>query len=126
LFLKDPVTEGRVRFRQTSTVHYSWENVWKEFKFEDSGEDAEYLCWKISRESCIKLQTSIEEDLQDPPKFRMAGQDRFFGNNGHNCYTWAKEKLAIINISLETSIWDKLVASEPIKHIQSQKSCLII
>jgi hypothetical protein len=127
IFFKNPTGKGRVRYREIDvSEELEWQKIWELFKFVDSGDDAEYLNWIISKEDYARLRANIEKDMNKPPRFRMVGKDRFFGESGHNCYTWAKEKLETIGLVLETSIWDQVIAAEPVKHIQPAKSkCML-
>jgi len=119
-------SNGQVRSRKSE--HVGRENMdiiqlWKLFKFHDSGLDAEYLFWECSSEDYKNLKASIDMDIVSPPRFSLAGADRFFSANGHNCYTWAKEKLSVIDqIDLEITLWDRFVAAEPQNHIQPQNN----
>jgi hypothetical protein len=129
VMVKNSSSDGQIRKREAKhkgKEQMDIRQLWNLFRFEDSGLDAEYLFWEVEPEEHKLLKESIELDIQTPPRFSLGGNDRFFSANGHNCYTWAKEKLNVIGINLETTLWDRLVASEPNDHIQPKNSwCML-
>lgn len=63
--------------------------------------------WYIDRESALKLIGNITSDQNSPPIFNIIGKESFITGSsakssskerGHNCFTYAREKIADLNI----------------------------
>ncbi|MBA8667961.1 hypothetical protein H1Q59_08685 [Holosporaceae bacterium 'Namur'] len=59
-----------------------------------------YKSWNIEREQGEKLHAEILRDVQNPPRYKMSGNENISGHSntgsskkGHSCFTWAREKL---------------------------------
>jgi hypothetical protein len=56
------------------------------------------------------MLTKIEEERIGPPKeLSKFGRDSWFSNGEDSCFTWAREKLEMVDIHLGKSIFGKIV-----------------
>jgi len=59
--------------------------------------------WKRSSHKMREMLQSIERDKKTTPVFDQKGRDSIFGNRGDSCFTWAREKMRIIDVNLGQS-----------------------
>jgi hypothetical protein len=66
-----------------------------------------YTSWNISKASVQELIKAVTAQKNNPPTFNLLGKNSVFGittgkassrDVGHNCFTWAKEKLFDLNL----------------------------
>lgn len=60
--------------------------------------------WTVSKEKVIEMLNAIEKEKSAGklPEFFIAGKKSIIGGGAHNCTTWAKEKLKLLDIDLDT------------------------
>ncbi|KAF3363083.1 hypothetical protein PHSC3_000268 [Chlamydiales bacterium STE3] len=88
--------------------------------------------WKVSMLAAQKLIDAVEEDIKTPPEFHILGKNALLSklsNGGHNCFTWAREKLLLIDVHLPTkklesvSAATKLFTKKSIEYKKLIESC---
>jgi len=65
------------------------------------GEEVYAVLWSITKAQAKSLHDDILKDKANPPKYQVSGDKSLVakssGNEGHSCFTWAREKLHNLN-----------------------------
>ena len=73
---------------------YFWAMIMKDKNFEEGCQGAS---WIITVEEGDKLHKKILEEQKNPPAYQLAGDRSAIASSssqtGHNCFTWAREKI---------------------------------
>lgn len=58
-----------------------------------------FKAWNISKSKAKLLREEIIKDQMDPPTYQLSGDRTVLAskNEGHSCFTWAREKLLNLN-----------------------------
>ncbi len=59
--------------------------------------------WKRDSQKVKMMLEAIKVDKAKPPRLNLWGCDSVFGDGSHNCFTWAREKLEMLDINLGKS-----------------------
>ena len=60
--------------------------------------------WKKSSDKVKIMLKNIASEVGKRIKYEMLGNLSIFGNGGHSCFTWAREHLKILNITLKLNL----------------------
>lgn len=72
--------------------------------YQDLEYDKRTKIWMISAQKISDMMKIVELETENLPKFSKYGSESIL-KKGHSCFTWAREKLSLVDVYLGKSIW---------------------